>query len=223
MRFQGYKECPDRAEKAVKIRLHPSKPHLRWTPFLVDVSDIFYFFLLGGVGKGSPRGREGGGGAIFHGKSQEGGGGSPRRVEAEGRGAGRVFEGNLGIWGGGAKYFFSGPKFPPSLVPVSPEGPFKTPSRTLRKPFKNQGALKGTNLRGQTEPKRRFSLIFADSRRFLENEAFGKRRFSQETADFRRNPQKTAGTCRKPQIGGCPLRFVPLSAPLKKVSKSRNR
>ena len=77
-----------------------------------------------------------------------------------------------------------------------------------------QGALKGTNLRGQTEPKRRFSQIFADSRRFLENEAFGKSRFSQETADFRRKPQKTAGTRSKPQIGVCPLRFVPLSAAL---------
>ena len=62
---------------------------------------------------------------------------------------------------------------------------------------------KGTNLRGQTEPKRRFSQILADfcrfSQIFLENKAFGKRRFSQKTADFRRifaenrrNPQKTA-------------------------------
>ena len=34
-----------------------------------------------------------------------------------------------------------------------------------------RSALKGTNLRGQTEPKRRFSLIFADSRPFLENKA----------------------------------------------------
>ena len=56
----------------------------------------------------------------------------------------------------------------------------------------------GTNLRGQTEPKRRFSLIFADSRLFLGNKAFGKHRFSQETAVFsqetaenRRNPKKT--------------------------------
>ena len=42
-----------------------------------------------------------------------------------------------------------------------------------RSSFNNniQGALKGTNLRGQTEPKRRFSQIFADSRRFLENKA----------------------------------------------------
>ena len=59
-----------------------------------------------------------------------------------------------------------------------------------------QGTLKGTNLRGQTEPKRTFSQIFADFCRFspffLENKAFGKRRFSQETAENRRNPQKTA-------------------------------
>ena len=75
--------------------------------------------------------------------------------------------------------------------------------------------VRGTNLRGQTEPKRRFSLIFADSRLFLlENEASGKRRFSQKTADFRRKPQKTAGTRRKPQIGVCPLGFVPSSAAL---------
>ena len=80
--------------------------------------------------------------------------------------------------------------------------------------FLSQGALKGTNLRGQTEPKRRFSLIFADSRLFPENKAFGKRRFSQKTADFRREPQKTAGTRRKPQIAVCPLRFVPFSAAL---------
>ena len=80
----------------------------------------------------------------------------------------------------------------------------------------SQGALKGTNLRGQTEPKRRFSLIFADSRLFLENKAFGKRRFSQKTADFRRKPQKIAGTRRKPRIGVCPLRFVPFSAALQR-------
>ena len=33
---------------------------------------------------------------------------------------------------------------------------------TVGKGSENQGALKGTNLRGQTEPKRRFSQIFAD-------------------------------------------------------------
>ena len=87
--------------------------------------------------------------------------------------------------------------------------------------FENQGALKGTNLRGQTEPKRRFSQIFADFCRFSSfprNKAFGKRRFSQKTTDFRRKPQKTAGNRRKPQIGVCPLRFVPLSAALEKMS-----
>ena len=84
----------------------------------------------------------------------------------------------------------------------------------------NRDALKGTNLRGQTEPKRRSSQMFADSRLFLGNEAFGKRRFSQKTAGFRRKPQKTAGTRRKPQIGVCPLRFVPLSAALQKSQKT---
>ena len=36
---------------------------------------------------------------------------SPGRVGAGGQGAGRVFAGNSG--GGGVKYFFQGPKFPP--------------------------------------------------------------------------------------------------------------
>ena len=73
-----------------------------------------------------------------------------------------------------------------------------------------QGALKGTNLRGQTEPKLRFSQIFADFCRFSpfprkqsiwETQIFAEnRRFSQETAENRRSPQ----------IGVCPLRFVPL-------------
>ena len=73
---------------------------------LVDVSDIFYFFLLGG-GEGRVWGAGRGGRTIFHWKSQEGGGGSPRRVGAGGRGRGR--EGVCGEWGGGgAKYFFRG-------------------------------------------------------------------------------------------------------------------
>ena len=54
------------------------------------------------------------GGAIFYGKSQEGGGGVSRvggGVGATGReGVCREFG------GGGAKYFFSGPKFPPSFL-----------------------------------------------------------------------------------------------------------
>ena len=68
-----------------------------------------------------------------------------------------------------------------------------------------QGALKGTNLSGQTErPNADFRQISADSRLFLENKAVGKRRFSQKTADFCRKPQNSAGTRRKPQIGVCP-------------------
>ena len=63
-----------------------------------------FFFFCSGEGKGEPKGPGGGGGTIFHGKSQEGGGWCPRRVGAGGRGAGRLFEGNLG--GGGPKYFF---------------------------------------------------------------------------------------------------------------------
>ena len=55
-----------------------------------------------------------------------------------------------------------------------------------------QGALKGTNLRGQTEPKRRFSLIFADILAFSwKTKHFGN-------ADFRRKPQIFAGNRRKP-------------------------
>ena len=61
----------------------------------------FLFFLLGGV-RGAGRG--GGGGFLL---KIPGGGVLPGRV------VGRVFVGNLG---GGAKYFFSGPKFPPSRV-----------------------------------------------------------------------------------------------------------
>ena len=64
----------------------------------------------------------------------------------------------------------------------------------------SQAALKGTILRGQTEPKRRFSLIFADSRLLLENKAVGKRRFSQKTADLRRTPPSRS-SCSHMQVG----------------------
>ena len=70
-----------------------------------------------------------------------------------------------------------------------------------------QGALKGTNLRGQTEPKRRFSLIFADSRLFLETKHLGN-------ADFRRNPLIFAENRRKSQepAENRRLAFVPLGS-----------
>ena len=60
------------------------------------------------------------------------------------------------------------------------------------------------------EPKRRFLQIFAPNKK--------KRSIwemlSQKTADFCRKSQKTAGTPRRPQIGVCLLRFVPLRAAL---------
>ena len=69
----------------------------------MDVSDIFYFFLLGG-GERGVRGA-GRGADDFLLKIPGGGGGSPGRVGAGGRGAGRVFAGNLG---GGLNIFFRG-------------------------------------------------------------------------------------------------------------------
>ena len=76
---------------------------------LVDVSETFLFFSARGRGRGSPRRGEGKG-AIFYGKSQEGGGGLPGRWGRVGKGPGGCL---LGIWGGGgAKHFFSGPKCP---------------------------------------------------------------------------------------------------------------
>ena len=61
----------------------------------MDVSDIFYFFLLGG-GEGGVRGAGKGRGDFL--LKIPGGGGSTRGWRRGGRGAGRVF---AGIWGGG--------------------------------------------------------------------------------------------------------------------------
>ena len=69
----------------------------------------FLFFSPRGRGRGCPRRRDGGG-RIFSGKSQEGG------LPVGGGGGARGREGVCGEFGGGggAKYFFSGPKCPPS-------------------------------------------------------------------------------------------------------------
>ena len=67
----------------------------------MDVSDILYFFCSG-EGKGESEAPGGWGGRSFYGKSQEEG--STGWVGARGRGAGRVFAGNLG--GDGAIFFF---------------------------------------------------------------------------------------------------------------------
>ena len=84
---------------------------------LVDVSDIFYFFLLG-EGSGSPR-RQGGGDRFLIENPRRGGG------VPGGGGAGRVSVANRGILGGegGVNIFFSGPKRPPSKVLTNPNDP----------------------------------------------------------------------------------------------------
>ena len=82
-----------------------SKPSLK----LGGRFGYFLFFSARGGGRGSPRRQEGGGGIHFLLKIPGGGGfqEGPRGREGV---CGEL--GNLG--GGGAKYFFSGPKRPPS-------------------------------------------------------------------------------------------------------------
>ena len=71
----------------------------------------FYFFLFGG-GEGGVRGdREGGRGRIST-ENLRRGGGFPRTGGGGARGPGGYLQ---KIWGGGAKYSFSGPKCPSSL------------------------------------------------------------------------------------------------------------
>ena len=88
--------------------------------YLVDVS-IFFIFSARGGGRGSPRRQEGGGIGFFFLKSQEGGGGFQR-----GREGVCSESGNLG--GGGAKFFFSGPKRPPRIGPLK-----NSPSKSKKK------------------------------------------------------------------------------------------
>ena len=77
----------------------------------MDVSDIFYFFCSGrGKGQSEAPGGGGGGGRFLL-KIPGRGGGFQRGRGREGV-CGEL--GNLGGGGGGAKYFFSGPKSPPS-------------------------------------------------------------------------------------------------------------
>ena len=77
---------------------------------LVDVSDIFYFSSARGRGRGSPRGAEKGEDDFLL-KIPGGGGGSRVGGGGETEGPGGCLR---GIRGMGAKYFFWGPKGPPS-------------------------------------------------------------------------------------------------------------
>ena len=70
---------------------------------LVDVSDIFLFFLLG-EGEGGVRGARKGRGSVFYCKSQEGRGVCPRGGGGEARGR----EGVCGEFGGELNIFFRG-------------------------------------------------------------------------------------------------------------------
>ena len=78
----------------------------------MDISNIF-----SARGRGSPR-RQEAAGVGFLLKIPGGGGGV--LPGGGGRGAGRVSAGNFGGGGGGPKYFFCGPKCPPSYKSSSP-------------------------------------------------------------------------------------------------------
>ena len=71
--------------------------------YLLDVSDIFYFFSARGGERESPRRREGGGGVDFIEISK---GALSRR--GRGQGPGKVSAANWGIGGGGLNIFFRG-------------------------------------------------------------------------------------------------------------------
>ena len=81
-------------------------------------------------------------------------------------------------------------------------------------PRENPGALKGTELRWQRDPK---PQTLADSLLLLEISAFGGHRKPQKTADFCRKPKIVAENRRKPQIGLRHLRSVTFSSALEKT------
>ena len=71
--------------------------------YLVDVSDIFYFFLVGEGEEGSLTGQEGGGEPVFLLKIPQGGGGFQ-----EGEGQGGCVQRMGEFRGGGLNIFFRG-------------------------------------------------------------------------------------------------------------------
>ena len=70
---------------------------------------FFIFFFCSGPGKSRRRPRRWPGGRFYL-KIEGRGGGFPRRRRGRGKGAG-----GMSVVRGGGKYFFSGPKFPPSM------------------------------------------------------------------------------------------------------------
>ena len=81
----------------------------------------------------------------------------------------------------------------------------------------NQGALKGTELRWQREPK---TQIFAENRRFSQIHPFSWKFKHLKGAGNRRKPQIFTGNRRKPQIGLRHLRSVTFSSSQNKVQES---
>ena len=92
------------AEK--QLEEQPKHPKTWWT------FRIFIIFFCSGEGKGAVRGVGRRGGGRFFIENPRGGG-----LPGGGAGGGEGPEGVCGDLGGGGKYFFSGPKFPP------PKGP----------------------------------------------------------------------------------------------------
>ena len=87
--------------------------------------EYLYFFLFWGGGRGKEASEEGGQGKRFLIKNRGRGGGFPRRRHWRGKGARGM---SMKRGGGAAKYFFSGPKCPPSsaktcqTLPLSLDG-----------------------------------------------------------------------------------------------------
>ena len=84
----------------------PSRTVSRWT------IRIFFIFFLLGEGEGRVRAGRGGSGSVFFTENPNKGGGFP--------GVGAGSRGREDVWGifggGGAKYFFSGPRRPPRFL-----------------------------------------------------------------------------------------------------------
>ena len=108
--------------------------------YSVDVSDIFYFFLLG-EGEGGVRGARRGVGSVFIENPTRGWGGFQ---EKEGpRGCLRRIGDFFG--GGGLNFFFSGPKRPPSLLHFSKcSRPFIQSVKSTLSRLKSRNPVVGT-------------------------------------------------------------------------------
>ena len=96
--------------KKEKVTPFPRWPHLENRGKLLGGRFGYFYFSCLGEGKGeSEAPGRGGGGQLFIENPTKGG------ALPGGGGCARGREGLQGMWGGGGKYSFSGPKFPPRL------------------------------------------------------------------------------------------------------------